>query len=96
MYKRQVLGARAPVSVEADFFEIGGNSLMAGRLVATLRKRLDASLPLAAVFSCRTVAAMALKVDEQLQARRRGAAASRTSCWTTGKPSRRGRPTTTP
>jgi acetyltransferase-like isoleucine patch superfamily enzyme/acyl carrier protein len=44
---------------EIDFFEAGGSSLLAGKLVAAIRKETGAILSAAAVFSHRTIKSMA-------------------------------------
>jgi len=48
---------------EADFFEAGGSSLLAGKLVAAIRKETGAVLSAAAVFSHRTIKSMAELVE---------------------------------
>ena len=48
---------------EADFFESGGSSLLAGKLVAAIRKETGAVLSAAAVFSHRTINSMAELVE---------------------------------
>nr|QDA77045.1 polyketide synthase/nonribosomal peptide synthetase [Jahnella sp. MSr9139] len=54
----QLLGVR-PIGVHDDFFALGGHSLLAVRLVAALEPHVGRALPLAQVFSRRTVAEMA-------------------------------------
>jgi amino acid adenylation domain-containing protein len=49
-----------------SFFELGGNSMTAMRVINQLRQRMQLELPLRAVFETRTVAALAKRlVDEQ-------------------------------
>ncbi|MET8155803.1 amino acid adenylation domain-containing protein [Sphaerisporangium sp. NPDC005289] len=48
-----------PLGVTDDFFEAGGNSLLAVRLIAQIRRRTGHNLPLASLFTDGTVAAMA-------------------------------------
>jgi amino acid adenylation domain-containing protein len=55
---------RDTVSVLDDFFESGGNSLIAVALVNRLNKEFDTSLPLQVVFEAPTVEKLAEKVDD--------------------------------
>ncbi|WP_336206813.1 type I polyketide synthase [Nonomuraea sp. LPB2021202275-12-8] len=59
----EVLGARQ-VSVEQDFFELGGNSLVAVQLIALIRKKIGVRLPMRSLFQVPTVAGMAALVEE--------------------------------
>jgi acyl carrier protein len=59
---RRTLGL-ADVDVEESFFEAGGNSLLAIRLVAAVRRELDVELPVAAVFREPTLAGLARRID---------------------------------
>ncbi|MGW5682992.1 type I polyketide synthase [Nonomuraea sp. NPDC003754] len=59
----EVLGAKQ-VSVEQDFFEFGGNSLVAVQLIALIRKKLGVRLPMRSLFQVPTVAGMAALVEE--------------------------------
>ncbi|HEY3609203.1 MAG TPA: AMP-binding protein, partial [Pseudonocardiaceae bacterium] len=51
------------VSVQDDFFESGGNSLIAVRLVNQLNKEFGSTLPLQVLFESPTVEKLARKVD---------------------------------
>ncbi|MEV4836946.1 SDR family NAD(P)-dependent oxidoreductase [Nonomuraea sp. NPDC049486] len=59
----EVLGARR-VSVEQDFFDLGGNSLVAVQLIALIRKKVGVRLPMRSLFQVPTVAGMAALVEE--------------------------------
>ncbi|MEI8257033.1 MAG: amino acid adenylation domain-containing protein, partial [Deltaproteobacteria bacterium] len=50
---------RRPVGVHANFFETGGNSLIATQLASRLRTALSVDLPLRAVFQSPTIAGIA-------------------------------------
>jgi acyl-CoA synthetase (AMP-forming)/AMP-acid ligase II len=61
---------RKQINVEADFFEVGGSSLLAGRVMAQVRRSLGVALTAAAVFSHRTIADLAKTCDAMLQSSR--------------------------
>ena len=58
----EVLGV-APVRPGDDFFELGGNSLRAARLMARIAETFGRKLPLAVIFRSTTPAALALEID---------------------------------
>jgi amino acid adenylation domain-containing protein len=59
---REVLDSDA-IGLTTDFFEAGGNSLLALRLVRALGERLGVSLPPRAIFEASTVEAMAARIE---------------------------------
>jgi acyl carrier protein len=52
------------VSVLDNFFEIGGHSLIAMRVIARIRDAFEIEFPLRALFEAPTVDQMALRVEE--------------------------------
>ncbi len=58
----RVLGRRS-IGMNENFFEAGGTSLKAVQLVASIKRELLHSLPIAAVFECPTVTLMAAKLS---------------------------------
>ena len=59
----QVLGVER-VGVDDSFFDLGGDSLLATRLVAAVNSSFDVDLGVRVVFEAPTVAQLALSVDE--------------------------------
>ncbi|MFC8042750.1 non-ribosomal peptide synthase/polyketide synthase [Nocardia sp. NPDC057353] len=57
-----VLGAEEPVGADDDFFELGGNSLLAARAAARIGTALAAKVPVQLLFEATTVAALAERV----------------------------------
>ncbi|MFF2555613.1 non-ribosomal peptide synthase/polyketide synthase [Nocardia sp. NPDC058058] len=55
----EVLGGSAAIGADDDFFDLGGNSLIATRLTARLGAALDARVPVRLIFDARTVAELA-------------------------------------
>ena len=54
-----------PIGVQDDFFELGGNSLLAVRLFADIEHKLAQKLPLAALFPSATIAAIAQIIQQE-------------------------------
>ncbi|MDB9537413.1 amino acid adenylation domain-containing protein [Dolichospermum planctonicum CS-1226] len=54
-----------PIGVQDDFFELGGNSLLAVRLFADIEHKFAKKLPLAALFPSATIAAIAQIIQQE-------------------------------
>ncbi len=59
----ETLGLSTPVSADADFFALGGDSLSAVHLLLAIQQRWRCELGLGAVFAAPTVAALAARID---------------------------------
>jgi malonyl CoA-acyl carrier protein transacylase len=55
------------VAAEVSFFELGGNSLLATRLIALIRSRLGADVPLAAVYEAQSPAVLASRITTSVR-----------------------------
>jgi len=59
----ETLGLSTPVSADADFFALGGDSLSAVHLLLAIQQQWRCELGLGAVFAAPTVAALAARID---------------------------------
>jgi len=62
-----VLGV-GPVGAEADFFRLGGHSLLLPRVLHRVREAFDVDVPLKALYDDPTVAGLALAIEELILA----------------------------
>ncbi|MEU2126069.1 amino acid adenylation domain-containing protein [Nocardia niwae] len=59
----ELLGPGAPVGADDDFFELGGNSLIATQVAARLGAAIAARVPARLIFESPTVAALAARLE---------------------------------
>ncbi|MGQ4597152.1 non-ribosomal peptide synthase/polyketide synthase [Nocardia sp. R6R-6] len=59
----EVLGPQAPVGADDDFFELGGNSLIATQVAARIGAAVTARVPARLVFESPTVAGLATRLE---------------------------------
>ena len=59
----QVLGVER-IGIHDDFFELGGNSLLATQLISRMHETFQVQLPLRSIFESSTVAELAALIDE--------------------------------
>jgi acyl carrier protein len=64
---RSILGIEGEISVEDDFFELGGNSMVAARLTARLSDEFGIRLALRTLFDSGSIAGVARAVEEALR-----------------------------
>lgn len=64
----EVLGLQE-VGLEDNFFDLGGQSLMATQLMSRIRERLGIDLPLRLIFESPTPASLAQKIEEMVHSR---------------------------
>jgi amino acid adenylation domain-containing protein len=57
---------RSGMSLQDNFFRLGGNSLLAARVVAGLRQRFGVDVPLRTVFECPTLAGLSVEVEKRI------------------------------
>jgi non-ribosomal peptide synthetase component F/thioesterase domain-containing protein len=58
-----------PIGIEQNYFELGGNSLLAVRLFARIQKEFSVNLPLATLFEAQTIAGLASVLDNKTYGR---------------------------
>jgi thioesterase domain-containing protein len=58
---------RDPIGVRDNFFEVGGNSLIALQIFKQIRDRFNQDLPLSTLFACGTIERLAHALEQQTQ-----------------------------
>jgi len=61
----------APIDAESDFFDLGGHSVLAGRVVARAQEQLDIPVSMRDVFTARTPRAIVEAVNARASLTRR-------------------------
>jgi acyl carrier protein len=56
----------AKLSITANFYEIGGHSLMTIKLLAALREQFDLEISVNQIFECETISKLADLIDDLL------------------------------
>jgi amino acid adenylation domain-containing protein len=62
----EILGLRRRITVQADFFHVGGSSLLLLSLKARIRETFNCDMPLVRMFESSTLGAMAHQIDHGL------------------------------
>lgn len=62
----EILGLRRRITVQTDFFHVGGSSLLLLSLEARLRETFNCDMPLIRMFESSTLGAMAYQIDQGL------------------------------
>lgn len=62
----------APVGISDNFFDIGGNSLLGLRFVASLKRETEIDLPVTTLFDHPTIAGLSEKIDNNPRIQMRG------------------------
>jgi len=60
---RHVLALKQ-ISIQADFFIAGGNSLLVARLTTEIRKKFALHIPITAIFQYRTIETLSQIIDQ--------------------------------